>query len=243
VAVDGVAAEVGPLLLTSPSSWSHGLSGQDGLWIGLACFVGWCFAIWPKTVTRRRGWRKAVQYFVVSMFRFPGWWLLLGLMAAGSAAILFVWQLGDPRWPGLLSSLVGMAFGGGLIWAVRLIGGGALGKEAMGFGDVTLMAMIGAYVGWQPSIMIFFLAPFVAVFICLAQWMVTQRRDIAFGPYLCAATLVVVLRWSTIWERQAEAVFSMGWLIPQLLFFCLILLGGMLSLWRLTERALTAGRR
>jgi prepilin signal peptidase PulO-like enzyme (type II secretory pathway) len=227
---------VGHLHLASPRAWPAELNGWQGLVIGLCCFVGWCLAVWPRTVTMRRGLTKAIQYAVVSMFRFSLWWAFPLILLAGSAGVVGVWARVGTHWSSLLTSLVGMAFGGGLIWAVRVVGGGALGKEAMGFGDVTLMAMIGAFLGWQASLMIFFLAPFVAVVICLAQWILTRRRDIAFGPYLCVAAVIVVLYWSPIWELNAKRVFELGWLIPQIVGLCLILLACLLGLWRLVER-------
>jgi prepilin signal peptidase PulO-like enzyme (type II secretory pathway) len=227
---------LGHLLLTSPAAWPGELNGRQGLIVGLCCFVGWCLAVWPRTVTMRRGLTRAVQYALVSMFRFSLWWAFPVILLAGAAGIAAVWGLGGAYWSSLLTSLVGMAFGGGLIWAVRIIGGGALGKEAMGFGDVTLMAMIGAFLGWQASLIVFFLAPFVAVVISLLQWILTRRRDIAFGPYLCVAAAILVLYWSPIWEMHAKRVFELGWLIPQILALCLILLAGMLGLWRLVER-------
>ncbi len=147
-------------------------------------------------------------------------------------------DLGRAHWQALLTSLVGLAFGGGLIWAVRIVGGLSLQKEAMGFGDVTLMAMIGVYVGWQACLMIFFLAPFVAVAVSVTQWIITRRRDIPYGPYLCLATLLLVLWWSPVWENHAQPIFGLGRLIPAMMFFCLVLLGGLLSLWRLVEDAL-----
>ena len=56
--------------------------------------------------------------------------------------------------------------GGGIVWAVRIIASQALGVEAMGFGDVTLMCMIGAFVGWQPALLIF----------CLGSLHLNHRR-------------------------------------------------------------------
>jgi prepilin signal peptidase PulO-like enzyme (type II secretory pathway) len=234
---------VGHLLLTSPNAWPNSLNGTQGLVIGLCCFVAWCLAVWPRTITMRRGLGKAVRYAVVSMFRFSWWWVFPLMLLAGTACVVAVWKLGTPRWPSLLSALVGMAFGGGLIWIVRIVGRGVLGKEAMGFGDVTLMAMIGTFLGWQTSLMVFFLAPFVAIFISLAQWTLTRRRDIAFGPYLCVAAAILVLRWSPMWEDHAKPIFSLGWLLPQVLVFCMVLLAGLLGLWRLVEAALGSLRR
>ena len=40
---------------------------------------------------------------------------------------------------------------------VRVLGSQVLRREAMGFGDVTLMAMIGAFLGWQAAVLTFFL--------------------------------------------------------------------------------------
>lgn len=238
VTVDTLRRQLIPQLLSSPQKWAPELDGRQGLYLGLACFCAWVLAVWPRTVTMRRGVRKAVQYLVVSMFRYSGWWIYIGLLGLGSAGIVAVWLRAGPYWPSLLSALVGMAFGGGLIWAVRIVGGGALGKEAMGFGDVTLMAMIGTFLGWQAALVIFFLAPFNAVLICLVQWLLTRRRAIAFGPYLCAAALMLILGWEPLWEARARGIFTLGWLIPQLVACCLVLLGGMLMLWRLIEQAL-----
>jgi len=229
---------VAPLLLTAPNPWPAALDGWPGLVIGAVCFAGWCLAIWPKTSTLRRGWRKGLQYLVASLFRLAWWPFYPLLAAAGCAAAAGVWLGGGAPWHACLTSLVGLAFGGGLIWAVRIVGGLSLKKEAMGFGDVTLMAMIGVYVGWQACLLIFFLAPFVAVVVSVIQWILTRRRDIPYGPYLCIATVLLILWWSPAWESHAKMIFSLGWLIPALMLFCLVVLGALLRLWRLVEDAL-----
>jgi hypothetical protein len=194
-------------------------------------------ALIPALATLRRGWRKGAQFYFASIAREGVWWKLLVLAAIGSAAIAGVWLRGGESWQALLTSLVGLAFGGGLIWAVRVVGWVALGKEAMGFGDVTLMAMIGAFLGWQACLMIFFLSPFAALVIALAQWLFTGRRDIAFGPYLCLAAVVVILYWPAIWDAVGP-LFAAGWLVPTVLAVCLLLMMGLLMLWRVLEQAL-----
>ena len=74
----------------------------------------------------------------------------------------------------------------------------------MGFGDVTLMAMIGAFLGWQAAFLIFFLAPFTALLIAATQRILTGERHIAFGPYLCLAAVIVMVGWDAVWTRWAE---------------------------------------
>ncbi|MFT5525667.1 MAG: leader peptidase (prepilin peptidase)/N-methyltransferase [Pirellulaceae bacterium] len=231
--IAGVAEWV---IINSPKRpWPDSLSQQFGLAIGCMCFAGWCLAIMPKTVTLKRGPWKAVQYLLASSYRYGKPWMLMAVV--GCAAIGGAWYFlrNTVHWEGLLTGLVGMAFAGGLIWAVRIIGWVALRKEAMGFGDVTLMAMIGVYLGWQSSILIFFMAPFSAVFISLMQWLLTGKREIAFGPYLCLGTLFIICRWPGVWDNWAKDFYVLGWYIPKMLACSLLAMGGMLSLWRLFE--------
>ena len=139
-----------------------------------------------------------------------------------------VWERGGVHWQAVLSAWVGMAIGAGMVWLVRIVGSLALGQEAMGFGDVTLMGMIGAFLGWQPSLLIFFLAPFTGVLIAVSQWLLTGRKDIAYGPFLCLAALLVIVGWASIWPGWGFPLFALGWLVPLILFFSLFLLGGLL---------------
>jgi hypothetical protein len=112
----------------------------------------------------------------------------------------------------------------------------------MGFGDVTLMAMIGAFLGWQPCLMIFFGAPFVALLVAVIQAISTGRRDIPYGPYLCAVAVLVIVKWPWFWT-QFGPLFAFGWLLPMVLAVCIVLMAAMLTIWRICEAAFFGGRR
>ena len=124
-----------------------------------------------------------------------------------------------------------------MIWVVRFIGSFALRREAMGFGDVTLMMMIGAFLGWQACVVVFFLAPMAGLLVGLTQLVLRRGDEIPYGPFLCLATLVVLVRWADVWNAVGP-LFEMTWLVPGALAVCLMMLGAMLVIWRNIKEAL-----
>src|SRR6185436_5201682 len=118
----------------------------------------------------------------------------------GCAGVVAAWYQDGEQWRGLFSALVGLAVGGGIVWLIRLIGGAVVKREAIGFGDVTLMAMIGAFVGWQPVLIVFFMAPFVGAIVGLLQWIMIGENVIPFGPFLCLGALTTVVFWAAVWD-------------------------------------------
>lgn len=100
---------------------------------------------------------------------------------------------------GLAWSLTGMATGAGLTWIVRVSSALILGRQALGFGDVTLMAMIGSFLGWQPTVCVFVLAPLCGIVLALLTWIFTGRSFVPYGPYLAAAAVLVMFTWRWIW--------------------------------------------
>jgi hypothetical protein len=229
------------LKLTSPHYWPERFGAPVGspLWIGLACFWAWCFALLPRHLRTRHGWKRAWEIFGARLAREPFTRLVLVLAAIGSLGIFAVWRVGGAYWAGMLTALVGMAASGGLIWVVRIIGKFVLGREAMGFGDVTLMAMVGTFVGWQSAIIIFFVAPLFAVAVGIGYWVLHRDPEIPYGPFLCLGTLVLMVYWAPIWN-WAFPLFEVVWLVPTVMAVCMllmaILLGGMRLLRRLFEQ-------
>ena len=92
--------------------------------------------------------------------------------------------------------------------------------------------------GWQPSLIIFFLAPLTGLVIAVTQWLLTRRKDIAYGPFLSLGTLILLILWGPIWNRWGWPLFRLGgWWIIAVLVVCQLLMGGMLGMWRaVTER-------
>ena len=258
------APAVTPLTITTPQPWPAALAPAPqvrSLLLALACFSAWCVALLPwrtgrgvAVAMRLMFRRRRYPIFLwqprrgrgVAMALLVRHWQRKGIvmlplaplmMLLGGALIAAVWYWGDLHWTGLLTALIGMTTGGGLIWIVRIIGTWALKREAMGFGDVTLMAMIGTFVGWQPCLMIFFMAPFAGLGIGLAQWMLRRDDQIPYGPFLCLATCVLIAGWAPIWEWAARpGVFALGWLVPAMVGVCLALMAGMLYVLQIVKR-------
>jgi len=104
---------------------------------------------------------------------------------------------------GLTTSLIGLASGFGLFWVIRELGTAALKKEAMGFGDVKLMGMLGALLGWQAIIYITFFSALIGS-VAGVSLIALQRKgiksEIPFGPYIALAAFSWVLGGYRLWD-------------------------------------------
>lgn len=114
----------------------------------------------------------------------------VGFMVAGSIESFC------PLWLDALGgSLLGYLVGGGVVWAIRLFGSLGFGKEAMGLGDVHLMAAVGACVGWVDAVLAFFGAAFVGILLTFYSLSLSRGvgRAMPYGPSLAIATVLVLL--------------------------------------------------
>ena len=101
--------------------------------------------------------------------------------------------VGVYRLDAFIASLLGVLAGGGLIFLCGIFGKLLLRKEAMGFGDVKLMGMVGGVVGWKLSVAIFFVAPFFGLLMAIPVLIFKKNRMIPYGPFLSMSTLVCIL--------------------------------------------------
>jgi len=95
---------------------------------------------------------------------------------------------------GLIASAVGAVVGGGFIYLTGVVGKMIFRKEAMGLGDVKLMAMVGAFLGWRATLMSIFLGCFFGALIGVFIVFVLRRRGsrIPFGPYLSLGVVSII---------------------------------------------------
>ena len=98
--------------------------------------------------------------------------------------------------PGPLMSLAGIALGGGLLWGISELWFRLRKVEAMGFGDVKMLAMIGAFLGAKMVILTFILSSMIGGVVGVVL-LATRRADMAtkvpFGTMLAFAALVASL--------------------------------------------------
>ena len=174
-----------------------------------------------------------------------------GATVSGDLQIIHIWVNWDAQIPGMQGpylpdwikyhqhlhglawSLAGMIGGASFVWFIRVISSAILGQAAMGFGDVALMAMIGAFLGWQPALCAITIAPVTAIVVGLVVRAIVGRSFVAFGPYLALSAIIVLCTWRWIWAEPLliRDVFS-HWpsvlgLVGGALTALAILLGGL----------------
>jgi leader peptidase (prepilin peptidase)/N-methyltransferase len=114
-------------------------------------------------------------------------WIPIGL-AAGFLPGAFV------NWSG---ALIGALVGGGVFFLIMWLGKIVFKKEAMGFGDVKLAAMLGAFMGWKNLLLVLIMASFLGSLVGVALIIVSRKQEqratsVPFGPFLVTATLIAI---------------------------------------------------
>ncbi|MCL1971767.1 MAG: prepilin peptidase [Endomicrobia bacterium] len=120
----------------------------------------------------------------------------LMLAVAGLLFSIFNETLGVSYLQRFLNALIGLVVGGGFLLLIGIVGQFMFKKEAMGGGDVKLMAGVGAIIGWEKVLLAIFIASFlgsiVGLFLILFK-KVERRGYLPFGPFLAAASYITLL--------------------------------------------------
>lgn len=126
--------------------------------------------------------------------------------------------------------LVGAGVAAALVWVVRFAGNLYFGGESMGTGDIHILAVVGAVMGWQAAVLAFFLSAFFGLIPALmklvpylikrmtgGQWN-RSDREIPLGPFLSMAAVALLLTWPTTWGRWIGPRYAdLAWLVRYLL--------------------------
>ena len=122
--------------------------------------------------------------------------------------------------------LIGAAAGGGIVLAVRVLGGIVFRREAMGSGDIHILAVVGAFLGWEAAVLAFFFSAFfglIPAILKLVPYLIKRatgrswdasEREIPFGPFLAMAAGALLLTWPWIWPKWlAPHAATLAWLV------------------------------
>jgi leader peptidase (prepilin peptidase) / N-methyltransferase len=98
--------------------------------------------------------------------------------------------------PGLVACAIGAAVGAGILLGVRWTWKRVTGVDGMGLGDVKMMALLGAFLGWRQIGVVLFLASLSGAVVGVALAL-TRRRSLQarlpFGTFLAVAAFVASL--------------------------------------------------
>ncbi|MHB1426234.1 MAG: prepilin peptidase [Gemmataceae bacterium] len=162
-----------------------------GTLIGLACstMFPWPFPGVERALPHSSG--LIPPRLPAGLYPWPVWYPLPAWLPQGSL------QLGLAT--GLAGALAGMMF----LRIVRFAYGAARGIEGMGVGDADLMMMAGAFVGWQPVVLSFFVAVLPGLMFGLFQMTLRGTQTLPFGPSLALGVMLTLWLWPFLGDSDA----------------------------------------
>ncbi len=140
---------------------------------------------------------------IPDLITFPG--MVLGLLFSLVPDALFHQNLWYYR---LAQSAMGLVCGYGVLLVTALLASWFLRKDSMGGGDLKLMGMMGAFIGWKSVFFVFMFSPFIAL--PFALWYRVSKKDeqVPFGPFLAfwGAAFFLYGEFLTVWVNKLYGV-------------------------------------
>jgi leader peptidase (prepilin peptidase)/N-methyltransferase len=110
--------------------------------------------------------------------------------------------------PVIGASMFGAALGFGLLWLVAVVGKRVFKEDAMGGGDIKMMGMVGAFLGWSGVLLTVFLGAMVGVVAFLPALISGRRKLVPFGVFLAIGAAVTYLVGGAILEWYRVTAFG-----------------------------------
>lgn len=98
------------------------------------------------------------------------------------------------------AAIIGAYVGGGVIYVMGMLGDYLFRKDSMGGGDIKLMGLVGAFMGWGYAVIAFFVAPFFGALYGVVEKIRTKDSAIAYGPFLVIGALITLFYGRHIWQ-------------------------------------------
>lgn len=154
------------------------------LWAGMAWRLGFTVAALAGalfgTLLLGIALTDAREYIIPDEFTWGG--LVAGLLLAAAGGLASIGH-----------ALLGAAVGFGLLWLVGVLGRWVFKEEAMGGGDIKMMAMVGAFVGWQGVLLTIFLGALAGTLIFLPLTLLGRKQLVPFGVFLAIGAAITWL--------------------------------------------------
>ncbi len=171
-------------------------------WFGLTLeFVHGCLFV---ALLIPVSWIDARWYIIPNVIVATGLTLGLGITAAITAQ--------QQDWFYLLEHLIGAVVGSGILLLIGILGKAILRKEAMGGGDIKLMALIGLFLGaWPHLLIVVVLSAFIGSIVGLLLIAFTERsrqHPIPYGPFLAVAATLDLFWGEAMWNGYLRFI---GW--------------------------------
>jgi leader peptidase (prepilin peptidase)/N-methyltransferase len=154
-------------------AWRHGISPE--------ALRGGLFA----TILLGIAMTDAREYLIPDEFTWGG--LAIGLLFSLMAG-----------WAGLGTAALGAVVGFAVLWLVGTIGTWVFKEDAMGGGDVKMMAMAGAFLGWQGALLTIFLGAFLGSLVFVPLMVVGRKKLVPFGIFLSIGAGITYLFGTTL---------------------------------------------
>src|SRR5207249_9795060 len=145
-----------------PGAWRRVATGPSGA----APRAAWC-----GRVPRGTAAPDARHYLIPDEYNWAG--LIIGLGASLTSGV-----------PGFTQAVLGAVVGFALLYAVGLVGRWVFKEEAMGGGDIKMMAMVGAFVGWKGVLLTVFAASVFGSLVYVPLLLRGRKRHVPFGVFL-----------------------------------------------------------
>ena len=149
-------------------------------------------------------WIDARWYIIPDAIIAIGLTLGLGIVVAISAQ--------QQDWYYLLERLIGALAGGGILLLIGILGKAILRKEAMGGGDIKLMALIGLFLGaWPHLLIVVVLSALIGSIVGVLLILFTERNrqhPIPYGPFLAIAAVLDLFWGEEMWKGYLRFI---GW--------------------------------